>query len=195
MGYSAGSVGGGGRGGRLARTCSLGASLEDCPLFLLDIRPLRPDLGFKSMSSSSVSWLVSIRATISFGEWAAEKRLRSEPESESSTGLVDTSPFLLKWKWSISASRDKCVESIPSPGTVGKSGFISHTKHIAEATNMDLFHSWLITCTIWFSKFENKIVYLGAVKFKTRLRNTFNLHSNSTLRPRSVVSQSISKEE
>ena len=23
----------------------------------------------------------------------------------------------------------------------GKSGFVSHTKHIAEATNMDLFHS------------------------------------------------------
>ena len=28
---------------------------------------------------------------------------------------------------------------------VGKSGFVSHTKHIAEATNMDLFHSWLVT--------------------------------------------------
>ena len=26
-------------------------------------------------------------------------------------------------------------------GIVGKSGFVSHTKHIAEATNMDLFHS------------------------------------------------------
>ena len=25
--------------------------------------------------------------------------------------------------------------------TVGKSGFVSHTKHIAEATNMDLYHS------------------------------------------------------
>ena len=24
---------------------------------------------------------------------------------------------------------------------VGKSGFVSHTKHTAEATNMDLFHS------------------------------------------------------
>ena len=23
---------------------------------------------------------------------------------------------------------------------VGKSGFVSHTKHIAEVTNMDLFH-------------------------------------------------------
>ena len=29
---------------------------------------------------------------------------------------------------------------------VGKSGFVSHTKHTVEATNMDLFHSWLITC-------------------------------------------------
>ena len=24
---------------------------------------------------------------------------------------------------------------------VGKSGFVSHTKHTAEATNIDLFHS------------------------------------------------------
>ena len=29
---------------------------------------------------------------------------------------------------------------------VGKSDFVSHTKHKAEVTNMDLFHSWLITC-------------------------------------------------
>ena len=28
----------------------------------------------------------------------------------------------------------------------GKSGSVSHTKHIAKATNMDLFHSWLRTC-------------------------------------------------
>ena len=32
--------------------------------------------------------------------------------------------------------------------TIGKSSFVSHTKHTAEATNMDLFHSWLITCTM-----------------------------------------------
>ena len=51
---------------------------------------------------------------------------------------------------------------------VGKSGFVSHTKHTMETTNMDLFHSWLITCIMWFSKFENKIAYLGAVKFKTK---------------------------
>ena len=31
---------------------------------------------------------------------------------------------------------------------VGKSGFVSHTKHTAEATNIDLFHLWLITCTM-----------------------------------------------
>ena len=81
----------------------------------------------------------------------------------------------------------------------GKSGFVSHTKHITEATNMDLFHSWLITCIMWFSEFENKIAYLGVVKFKNKilevLGNTFNLHSNSTLRPRSVVSQSVSNRE
>ena len=50
----------------------------------------------------------------------------------------------------------------------GKSGFVSHTKHIAEATNLDLFHSWLITCIMWFSKFEYKIAYLGVMKFKTK---------------------------
>ena len=50
----------------------------------------------------------------------------------------------------------------------GKSGFVSHTKLTAEATFMNLFHSWLITCTMWFWEFENKITYLGAVKFKTK---------------------------
>ena len=69
MGCNAGSVeGGGGGGGREVGTCSLGASLKDYPLFLLDIRPCRPDLGFKSMPSSLISWLVSIRATISPGK-------------------------------------------------------------------------------------------------------------------------------
>ena len=51
---------------------------------------------------------------------------------------------------------------------VGKSGFVSHTKHTAKATNMNLFHSWLITRTISISKFKNKIAYLGMVKFKTK---------------------------
>ena len=50
----------------------------------------------------------------------------------------------------------------------GKSSFVSHTKLTAEATFIDLFHSWLITCTMWFWEFENKIAYLGAVKFKTK---------------------------
>ena len=50
----------------------------------------------------------------------------------------------------------------------GKSGFVSHTKLTAEATFMDLFHSWLITRIMWFWEFENKIAYLGAVKFKTK---------------------------
>ena len=54
-GCSAGSVVEGGGGGSLDVACSLGASLEDCPLFLLYRRPLRPDLGFKSMPSSSTS--------------------------------------------------------------------------------------------------------------------------------------------
>ena len=56
---------------------------------------------------------------------------------------------------------------------VGKSGFVSHTKHTAEATNMDLFYSWLITYTMWFWEFENKIAYLGVVKFKTKDRSSW----------------------
>ena len=32
--------------------------------------------------------------------------------------------------------------------SVRKSGFVSYTKHTVEATNIDLFHSWLITCTM-----------------------------------------------
>ena len=49
-------------------------------------------------------------------------------------------------------------------------------------------------------EFKNKIVYLGAVKLKKKkwlyvLGNTFNLHSNSTLCPKSVVSQLVSKGE
>ena len=31
-----------------------------------------------------------------------------------------------------------------------KSGFVSHTKHTAEATNTDLLHSWKITCNLEF---------------------------------------------
>jgi len=31
---------------------------------------------------------------------------------------------------------------------VGKFGFVSHTKHTAEVTNLNLFHLWLITCTM-----------------------------------------------
>ena len=31
---------------------------------------------------------------------------------------------------------------------VRKFGFVSHTEHTAEVTNMDLFHSWLIKCTM-----------------------------------------------
>ena len=59
-------------------------------------------------------------------------------------------------------------ENLALISIVGKSGFVSHTKYTAEATNMDLFHSWLIICIMWFSEFENKIAYLGAVKFKTK---------------------------
>ena len=33
------------------------------------------------------------------------------------------------------------MPGMPEVETVGKFGFVSHAKHIAEATNMDLFHS------------------------------------------------------
>ena len=39
----------------------------------------------------------------------------------------------------------------------------------------------------WYGEIQNKRLEV--------LGNTFNLHSNSTLRPRSMVSQSVSKEE
>ena len=110
------SMGRGGGEGRLARTCTLGASLKDCPLFLLAIRPFKPDLYFRSMPSSSISWLVSIQVTINLRECAAENRSRSASESDNSDGLVGTSPSSLKRKWSISASRDEWVESISSLG-------------------------------------------------------------------------------
>ena len=116
LAYNPRLVGGGGRGGRLARTCTLGTSLEVGPLFLLGIRPFKPDLCFKSMPSSSTSWLISIWATINLGECAAENWSRSASESESSIGLVGTSPSSLKRNWSILASRDEWVESISSLG-------------------------------------------------------------------------------
>ena len=37
--------------------------------------------------------------------------------------------------------KPKDIQEIVDQEPVGKSGFVSHTKHIAEATNMDLFHS------------------------------------------------------
>ena len=36
---------------------------------------------------------------------------------------------------------DELSERSPSAASVGKSGFVSHSKHTAEATNMDLFYS------------------------------------------------------
>ena len=33
---------------------------------------------------------------------------------------------------------------------VGKTGFASHTNHTMETTNMELLHSWEITCNLEF---------------------------------------------
>ena len=55
IGCSAASDVGGRGGGVLEVGCSFGVSLEDCPLFLLERGPLRPDIGFRSIPSSSIS--------------------------------------------------------------------------------------------------------------------------------------------
>ena len=103
IGCSAASdVGGrGGGGGALEVGCSFGAFLQDGPLFLLERRPLRLDLGFRSSPSSSISWLESTCAITKPRLEAAEARSKSESESETSTGLADTSPSSTKWNWSI----------------------------------------------------------------------------------------------
>ena len=66
---------------------------------------------------------------------------------------------------SVKYESDNSVSNIESH--VGKSGFASHTKHTAEATNTDLLHSWEITCNLEFQNKEQK-AYLDAVKFKTK---------------------------
>ena len=43
-----------------------------------------------------------------------------------------------KTKWRTNTAQPKG----PTHVNVGKFGFASHTKHTAEATNMDLLHSW-----------------------------------------------------
>ena len=53
--------------------------------------------------------------------------------------------LILKSQSHVIRAWDENLALIP---IVGKSGFVSHSKHTGEATNMDLFHSWLITCTM-----------------------------------------------
>ena len=53
--------------------------------------------------------------------------------------------------------------------------------------NYVIFRIWEQDNVPWCDEIQNKILEV--------LRNTFNLHSNYTLRPRSVVSQSVSKGE
>ena len=60
---------------------------------------------------------------------------------------------------------------------------------------MDLLHSCEITCNIWILQTKNKKAYLDAAKFKTKNKieslPKYNLHSNSKMCPRCVVSQSV----
>ena len=75
---------------------------------------------------------------------------------------------------------------------VGKSDFVSHTKHGSISYMIDnrhyvIFRIWEQDSVPWGSEIQKKRLEL--------LGNTFNLHSNSNLRPRSVVSQSVSKGE
>ena len=50
-----------------------------------------------------------------------------------------------------------------------------------------IFRIWEQDSVSWCGEIQNKILEV--------LGNTFNIHSNSTLRSRSVVSQSVSKGE
>ena len=81
--------------------------------------------------------------------------------------------------------------------TCWKNTCLYHIQNIRSRKLTNLLHLQLITCTMLVSEFKNKKAYLGAMKFKNKslevLRNTFNLHSNSTWCSRIVVSQSISK--
>ena len=68
---------------------------------------------------------------------------------------------------------------------VGTTSFASHSRYAAEATNMNLLHSWEITSNL---EFKRTLVQWNS---KPKLENTFNLHPNSTWCSRCVVSQSV----
>ena len=109
------------RGGRIVGVWILGTSFEVPPLFLLDIRPFRLDLFFRSLPSIS-SDLESIRVITDFGKWAEESLSDSVLESESSTGFSSAISSSLKRNWSISSSNDKRKEPISFSTTAVASG-------------------------------------------------------------------------
>ena len=81
---------------------------------------------------------------------------------------------------------------------VGKSAFISHTKH--SGSNKHGSISFIIDnmhCVIFRIWEQDNIPRCDEIQNKRLevLGNTFNLHSNSTLHLRSVVSQSVSMGE
>ena len=92
-----------------------GASFKVDPLFLLAIRPFKPGLFFKSMSSSSLE-LVSGQATVNLGRWIAENLSDSVSKSESSTGLSGAPSPSSKQNWLISVSRVRRDEADSSLG-------------------------------------------------------------------------------
>ena len=126
----------------------------------LRIRSLRQSFSKKCQYHNLYEWWVHeglhLYHVVSCGKiFVISKAVHNSPrDSTTSSGRSDLSLTLITTGW---LGFDE-----------GKSGFLSHTKLTAEATFMDLFHSWLITCTMWFWEFENKIAYLGAVKFKTK---------------------------
>ena len=83
---------------------------------------------------------------------------------------------------------------IPFVGkTHGKYSFVSHTKtHSRIWTN--LLHSCEIACNIWVwirRMRKHTLTQWNSKQTKIDLEMPFNLHSNSTVCPRYVVSQSV----
>ena len=76
-----------------------------------------------------------------------EKRKKSKGREYESPPPIPCMPkeldvLLDKWMADrVFKSNNVSREPTEDTWSVGKSGFVSHTKHIAEATNVDLFHS------------------------------------------------------
>jgi len=81
------------------------------------------------------------------GAWPRwECQSAREGKEETTTNAVATEIREIGGRWRLFIRNIRLTLGLVL--SVGKSGFVSHIKHTAEATNMDLFYSWLITCTM-----------------------------------------------